>query len=112
MASLPIVAAGEHRQAGRYDERQVAPMRQELVRLGFVETRTVEEVDVFINRESRKMPVKCGWMHGRIYVLKAEFGPAETWARELGLPVRDVIRAIEDAGRNLSSKSLSGPGDP
>lgn len=78
----------------------------------FIAERTIEEVDVFIDRQSRKMPVKCGWIHGRIYVLKAEFGPAETWARELGLPVRDVIRAIEDAGRNLSSKSLSGPGDP
>jgi uncharacterized protein (TIGR00299 family) protein len=74
--------------------------------------RMVEEVDVVIGTESRKMPVKCGWMHGRIYLLKAESGPAEAWARELGLPVRDVIRAIEDAGRDLRPKAPSGDGEP
>jgi uncharacterized protein (DUF111 family) len=58
------------------------------------------------------MPVKCGWMHGRMYLLKAEFGPAESWARELGLPVRDVIRAIEEAGRNLRAKAPLRPGVP
>jgi putative YphP/YqiW family bacilliredoxin len=45
MTLLPIVGTGEPPQAGRYDERIVGPMRQELVRLGFVETRTVAEVD-------------------------------------------------------------------
>jgi uncharacterized protein (DUF111 family) len=44
------------------------------------------------------MPVKCGWMHGRMYTLKAEFSPAEDWAIKLGMPVRDVLRAIEEAG--------------
>lgn len=77
----------------------------------FIAERTVEEVDVEIRGETRRMPVKCGWMHGRVYILKTEFGPAQTWARELGLPVRDVIRAIEDAGRNLRQESLSGSGD-
>jgi uncharacterized protein (DUF111 family) len=57
------------------------------------------------------MPVKCGRMEGRIYLVKAEFGPAEEWARELGLPVRDVIRAIEDAGRDLQKVSPTGSGD-
>jgi uncharacterized protein (TIGR00299 family) protein len=78
----------------------------------FIATRTVEEVDVVIGTESRKMPVKCGWMHGSTYLLKAEFGPAEAWARELGVPVRDVIRAVEDAGRNLQAKNPFEPGDP
>lgn len=77
----------------------------------FIAERTVEEVDVEIRGETRRMPVKCGWMHGRVYILKTEFGPAQTWARELGLPVRDVIRAIEDAGRNLWQESLNGSGD-
>ena len=45
MTSLPIIGTGDGRQAGRYDERMVAPMREELVRLGFVETRTVAELD-------------------------------------------------------------------
>jgi uncharacterized protein (TIGR00299 family) protein len=78
----------------------------------FIARRTVEEVDVEIRGNTRKMPVKCGWMHGRIYLLKAEFGPAESWARELGLPVRDVIRAIEDAGRHLRQEPPPGSGDP
>jgi uncharacterized protein (TIGR00299 family) protein len=77
----------------------------------FVAERTVEEVDVVINGEKRKMPVKCGWMHGRIYLLKAEFGPAQTWARERGLPVRDVIQAVADAGRNIRPESRLGSGD-
>jgi uncharacterized protein (DUF111 family) len=77
----------------------------------FIAERTVEKVDVVINGETRKMPVKCGWMHGRIYLLKAEFGPAQTWARERGLPVRDVIQAVEEAGRNIRRKSPLGSGD-
>jgi uncharacterized protein (TIGR00299 family) protein len=77
----------------------------------FIAERTVEEVDVEINGETRKVPVKAGWIHGRIYLVKAEFGPAQTWARELDLPVRDVIKAIEAAGRNLQQEPFSGSGD-
>jgi len=77
----------------------------------FIARRTVEEVDVEIMGKTQKMPVKCGWMHGRMYILKAEFGPAEAWARELGMPVRDVIRAIEDAGQHLRQQSPLGSGD-
>jgi uncharacterized protein (DUF111 family) len=69
-------------------------------------------VDVEIGGNTRKMPVKCGRMHGRIYVMKAEFGPAEVWARELGIPVRDVIRATEDAGRDQQQRFTPGAGDP
>ena len=69
------------------------------------------EVEVEIGGKTQKMPVKCGWMHGRMYLVKAEFAPAEAWARELGLPVRDVIRAIEDAGKNLRQQSPLGSGD-
>jgi uncharacterized protein (TIGR00299 family) protein len=78
----------------------------------FIAERTVEEVDVEIRGETRKMPLKCGRMHGRIYLLKAEVGPAQEWARELDLPVRDVIRAVEDAGRNLQQECQKGSGDP
>ena len=77
----------------------------------FIAERTIEEVMVAIGNESRKMPVKCGRMHGRIYLVKAEFGPAEAWARDLGLPVRDVVRAVEEAGRNLQQKPSLGSGD-
>lgn len=78
----------------------------------FIAERTIEEVTVAIGSQSRRMPVKCGWMHGRIYTMKAEFAPAEAWARDLGIPVRDVIRAIEDAGRNLQQKPSPGSGAP
>jgi pyridinium-3,5-bisthiocarboxylic acid mononucleotide nickel chelatase len=78
----------------------------------FIAERTVEMVDVEIGGTRRKMPVKCGWMHGRIYVMKAEFGPAETWACELGIPVRDVIRATEDAGRDQQERFSPGAGGP
>jgi uncharacterized protein (TIGR00299 family) protein len=78
----------------------------------FIAERTVEMVNVEIGGNTRKMPVKCGWMHGRIYVMKAEFGPAEVWARELGIPVRDVIRATEDAGRDRQQRLSIGAGDP
>ncbi|MEN6442164.1 MAG: nickel pincer cofactor biosynthesis protein LarC [Methanoregula sp.] len=64
----------------------------------FIADRTVEKVDVEIAGHKRSMPVKCGWMHGSVYTLKAEFDPARDFAAELDMPVRDVIRAIEDAG--------------
>ncbi len=45
MTKLNIVAHTPPQQAGRYDERLVAPMREELTRLGFVEARTAQAVD-------------------------------------------------------------------
>jgi uncharacterized protein (TIGR00299 family) protein len=68
----------------------------------FIAERTVEGVDVEIAGNHRTMPVKFGWMHGKIYSLKAEFDPARDWATELGIPLREVQRAIE----NAASKSL------
>ena len=64
----------------------------------FIAERTVHEIEVVIAGQKRKMPVKCGLMHGKVYTLKAEFDPARDWAADLGIPVRDVIRAVEDAG--------------
>jgi uncharacterized protein (TIGR00299 family) protein len=64
----------------------------------FIAERTLEVIDVTIAGQKRKMPVKCGLMHGEVYTLKAEFDPARDWACELGVPVRDVLRDIEDAG--------------
>jgi uncharacterized protein (TIGR00299 family) protein len=65
----------------------------------FIAERTIEEIEVTIAGQKRKMPVKCGWMNNEIYTLKAEFGNARDWAAELGIPVRDVLSAIEDAAR-------------
>ncbi len=75
----------------------------------FIAERTIEEIDVTIAGQLKKMPVKCGWMHGAIYTLKAEFDPARDWACELKIPVKDVIRAIEDAGwKNVKDKHTGG----
>jgi pyridinium-3,5-bisthiocarboxylic acid mononucleotide nickel chelatase len=64
----------------------------------FIAERSIDEVEVVIAGQKRKMPVKCGLMEGRIYTLKAEFEHAKDWAAELNMPVRDVLRAVEDAG--------------
>jgi putative YphP/YqiW family bacilliredoxin len=45
MQSLNIVSGSGPANGPRYDERMVAPMREELVRVGFIETRTAAEVD-------------------------------------------------------------------
>jgi len=71
----------------------------------FIAERTIEEIDVEIAQQKRKMPVKCGWMNNEIYTLKAEFDQARDWARELGLPVREVLRHIEETAKNQLKKS-------
>jgi len=79
----------------------------------FIAERTIGEIEVEICGERRKMPLKCSRIDGKVYVAKAEFGPARDWARDLGMPVRDVIRAIETKGRNQLEKEPSpGSGEP
>ncbi len=78
----------------------------------FIAERTIEEIDVTIAGQLRKMPVKCGWMHGAIYTLKAEFDPARDWACELDIPVKEVIRAIEEAGWRAVTGKHAGTGAP
>ena len=72
----------------------------------FIAERTVMDITVTLHGQTRTLPVKCGWMHGAIYTLKAEFDPARNWACELDLPVNEVLRAIEDAGwKNVQDKN-------
>ena len=65
----------------------------------FIAERTIGQVPVEIEGEERTMPVKYGFLDGEVYTVKAEFKPAQEWADELGMPVREVTRRIEDAGR-------------
>jgi uncharacterized protein (TIGR00299 family) protein len=65
----------------------------------FIADRTMEDVEVEIGGRRRRLPVKYGWMHGRIYVCKAEFGPAAEFAAEIGVPVRDVLRFAEEQAK-------------
>lgn len=80
----------------------------------FVAERSMADVDVEIAGHIKRLPVKCGWMDGRIYTLKAEFDTARDWAAELDLPVRDVLRAIEAAAWNQvrEKQQDAGPGAP
>jgi pyridinium-3,5-bisthiocarboxylic acid mononucleotide nickel chelatase len=70
----------------------------------FIADRTLEEVEVVISGHKRKVPVKCGRIHGEVYLVKAEFDHARDWAGELGVPVRGVIETIETAARNVLKK--------
>jgi uncharacterized protein (DUF111 family) len=62
--------------------------------------RKIDQVEVTIAGRRRSMPVKYGMIKGEVYVIKAEFDPAREWAAELGIPVRGVLRAIEEAAWN------------
>jgi uncharacterized protein (DUF111 family) len=62
----------------------------------FIADRTIEEVEIEIAGKLGKIPVKYGWMHGSVYTLKAEFEPAQEFAAETGLPVREVLRIVEE----------------
>jgi len=99
--------------AGDRSTKMAELMARELGTLGirctpavhrFIADRTIEEVDVAIGGRHRIVPVKCGRMHGKIYMVKAEFENARAWAQELGIPVRQVIHTIEETARALLVK--------
>jgi uncharacterized protein (TIGR00299 family) protein len=77
----------------------------------FIAERTIEQVDVEIAGKRRTMPVKIGWIEGEIYSLKAEFDPARSWASETGIPLREVLHAVEKAGWKSLKKAGGGQGD-
>jgi hypothetical protein len=110
--ALPETSAGLARLMAR--ELGTLGVRRIPVVHRFVAERTIADVEVEIVGHKKNLPVKCGWMDGRIYTLKAEFDTARDWAAELDLPVRDVIRAIETAAWNVvrEKKQDAGPGDP
>jgi pyridinium-3,5-bisthiocarboxylic acid mononucleotide nickel chelatase len=65
----------------------------------FVAERLTGEVEVTLAGKRRKLPVKYGRMQGRVFMFKAEFGPAQKFADEIGMPVRDVLRAVEEQAK-------------
>jgi uncharacterized protein (DUF111 family) len=75
----------------------------------WIARRTTETVRVGIGGETREMPVKCGWLDGTCYLRKAEFDDARAWAEELGLPIREVLRRIEEqaGGRDGCEKDVN-----
>lgn len=74
----------------------------------FIAERTIEQVDVEIAGSHRTIPVKIGLMNGEIYSLKAEFDHAQAWASEIDIPVRDVLRIIEDTGWRSVKMTMPG----
>ena len=64
----------------------------------FIAERTIREVPVAIGGETRNIPIKYGWLHGKVYTVKPEFEAARQWAGEVGIPIRTVLRAATDAG--------------
>jgi uncharacterized protein (DUF111 family) len=109
--ALPETSAGLARLMAR--ELGTLGVRRIPVVHRFIAERTIADVEVEIAGHKKNLPVKCGWMDGRIYTLKAEFDTARDWAADLDLPVRDVLRAIEDAAWKevREKKQDAGPGD-
>jgi len=71
----------------------------------FVADRTAGTVEVTIGSHTRSIPVKYGFMDGHCYTAKPEFDAANAWAKELDLPVREVLRAIHEAiGKNTGTE--------
>ena len=62
----------------------------------FVAGRTIEIVRLDVGGGTIEVPVKCGWMGDRCYILKAEFDEVRTLAEKLGLPARELIRRVEE----------------
>lgn len=65
----------------------------------FIADRTIFPVRVEIQGKTADIPVKCGIMDGKSFTLKVEFDSARTFAEELGIPVREVIRRTEEQAR-------------
>jgi uncharacterized protein (TIGR00299 family) protein len=74
----------------------------------FIARRTIERVRLEIRGTTIEVPVKCGWMGDRCYILKAEFDEARIQADKLGLPVRELIRRIEERAREIIPGPMAG----
>ena len=66
----------------------------------FIAERKTMKVSARIAGQEREVTVKCGLMNGECYTLKAEYEEAFAWARDLGIPVREVARIVEDTARD------------
>jgi uncharacterized protein (TIGR00299 family) protein len=67
----------------------------------FVAARSQELIEAEIKGERRRITVKYANIGDRIFSIKAEFDQVSEWARELGMPVRDVKEIVENKARNI-----------
>ena len=72
----------------------------------FIAERTVQYIDVEIAGNHRNLPVKIGWLHGEVYSLKAEYDPAQEWARESGCPCSKFSELLKTLPGNLLQKPV------
>lgn len=100
----------------RYDERAIAPYREELTRMGFRELRTAEEVDAEIgNKEGTSLLVVnsvCGCAAGKarpgiaLALGKSDFKPDRLTTVFAGADIEATVRARELFG-NIPPSSPS-----
>ena len=67
----------------------------------FVAEREMRKVRATIAGEEREVTVKCGLINGGCYTIKAEFDEVSEWARDLGIPVREIAWRVEDLAKYL-----------
>jgi len=91
-------------------DRLVGVMAAELGTLGIrcipmvhrsVAERTVERITVSLRGQEIAVDVKCGWSGGKITSFKAEYEQAAAYARDLGIPLREVTGTVEAAARRI-----------
>jgi uncharacterized protein (TIGR00299 family) protein len=70
----------------------------------FIADRRIVNVMVQVRGISGTFPVKCGMIEGSCYTMKAEFDSVCQFAQEHGLPVRTVMREVEEAAWKIHLK--------
>ncbi|MDH7593438.1 MAG: nickel pincer cofactor biosynthesis protein LarC [Methanomicrobiales archaeon] len=75
----------------------------------FVATRRIESVEVRIGGEKRQIDVKFSYWGDQLISMKPEFEQCRAWAEHLGLPVRDVLVQVEEAGRDALGRGDDRP---
>jgi hypothetical protein len=66
--------------------------------------RRVMRVPVTLGGETREIEVKIGTIGGKVSSVKPEFEQARTWAEETGVPVREILRGVEEEAWRLISR--------
>jgi hypothetical protein len=71
--------------------------------------RRLMRVKVTVGGETREIELKVGTIGGRISSVKPEFEQARAWAEEKGVPVREILRRVEEeAWRVISREDVHG----
>ncbi len=74
----------------------------------FIAARTEETITVDIAGITRDVPVKCGWIDGRCYMLKAEFDAVRELSVSTGIPAREIAAIIAEHAREKSMTPPAG----